>query len=354
MVSRSEFGTLPDGTTIEAFTWSNRSGIELRAITLGCTIVSLAVPDRDGVPGDIVLGHDRLEAYLRHTAYFGAVVGRYANRIAQGRFPLDNRIVELTRNEGPHHLHGGVYGFDKQLWAAIGVSCAEGTGVVFSRVSPDGEEGYPGTLNARVRYLLNDANELRVDYEADTDRPTIVNLTQHSYFNLSAGAVDDVLGHRLTLSADVYTPVDHELIPTGALEQVSGTPFDFRSPTPVGARIDSPDAQLDYGLGYDHNWVIRRDGPGLVRAARLADPSSGRTLDVFTTEPGVQFYSGNRLDGRTIGKRGDVYNPRAGLCLETQHFPDAPNHPQFPSAVVRPGIRYRSQTVFRFTNDPSL
>ena len=345
-VTRAPFGKLPDGTAVESFTLRNARGMEVRAITYGAIIVSLRVPDRAGKFDDVVLGHDDLAGYLAKPSYFGAVVGRYGNRIAKGRFTLDGKTYTLATNNGPNHLHGGVKGFDKVVWKGEPAS-AGGASVTFSYTSRDGEEGYPGTLSARVTYTLTDKDELRFQYAATTDKATPVNLTQHSYFNL-AGAGHDILGHELTIDADRFTPVDATLIPTGKLAPVSGTPFDFRKPTAIGARIGQDDEQLRFGGGYDHNYVLNRTGDGLVHAVRLVDPSSGRTLDIQTTEPGVQFYSGNFLDGTVKGKGGVVYAHRSGLCLETQHFPDSPNQPAFPSTIVRPGKEYRSETVLTF------
>ena len=347
VVSRSPFGQLPDGTSVESFMLRNAHGIEVRAITYGAVIVSLRVPDRAGRFDDIVLGHDDLGGYLRQPSYFGAVVGRYGNRIAKGRFTLDGKTYTLATNNGPNHLHGGVKGFDKVVWKGEPASTPDGASVTFRYTSPDGEEGYPGTLSARVTYTLTDRDELSFEYAATTDKPTVVNLTQHSYFNLTGGKTD-ILGHELTLEADRFTPVDATLIPLGPLAPVAGTPFDFRKPTAIGARIGQDDEQLRRGGGYDHNFVVNRTGEGLVHAARVVDPGSGRTLDVQTTEPGVQFYSGNFLDGSVTGKGGVVYKKRWALCLETQHFPDSPNQPTFPSTVLRPGQEYRSKTVLTF------
>jgi aldose 1-epimerase len=346
-VTRAPFGKLPDGTAIESFTLRNAHGIEVRAITYGAVIVSLRVPDRAGKFDDVVLGHDDLAGYLRQPSYFGAVVGRYGNRIAKGRFTLDGKTYTLATNNGPNHLHGGLKGFDKVVWKSESASTPDGASVTFRYTSPDGEEGYPGTLSARVTYTLTDRDELTFEYAATTDKPTVVNLTQHSYFNLTGGKTD-ILGHQLTLDADRFTPVDATLIPTGKLAPVSGTPFDFRKPTAIGARIGQDDEQLRFGGGYDHNFVVNRTGEGLVHAARVVDPVSGRTLDIQTTEPGVQFYSGNFLDGTVTGKGGVVYKKRWALCLETQHFPDSPNQPTFPSTVLRPGQEYRSKTVLTF------
>ena len=344
---RSEaFGKTADGQPVELYTLTNMNGIEVRAITYGGIITSLKVPDRSGRVDDVVLGFDTLEGYIRDHPYFGAIVGRYANRIAKGRFTLEGRTYTLATNNGPNHLHGGKKGFDKAVWNAAPVPGQ--SAVAFTRLSPDGEEGYPGNLTVRVTYTLTDKHELAVDYHATTDKATPVNLSHHSYFNLAGDGAGDILRHELTINADRYTPVDAALIPTGAIAPVQGTPFDFRKPTVIGARIDQPNEQLKHGKGYDHNWVLTGRGARLQPAARLSDPASGRTLDIATTEPGMQFYSGNFLDGTLTGKAGHVYTQRAGLCLETQHFPDSPNQPKFPSTILKPGEEYRSKTVFTF------
>jgi aldose 1-epimerase len=342
-VARSSFGTLA-GQSVDIFTLRNAHGVEVKATSYGAIITSIVTPDRSGRAGDIVLGFDSLDAYLKDPPYFGAVVGRYGNRIARGRFTLDGHTYSLATNNGPNHLHGGLKGFDKVVWKAEPISGR--TGVAFSRRSADGEEGYPGNLDVRITYELTDRNELAVTYHATTDKATPINLTQHSYFNLAGEG--DVLGHELMIAADRYTPVDSTLIPTGELAPVAGTPFDFRTPTAIGARIEQPNEQLKNGGGYDHNWVLNRKGAGLQLAARVVEPKTGRTLEISTTEPGVQFYSGNFLDGKITGKGGRVYQRRNGLCLETQHFPDSPNQPAFPSTILRPGAAYDSQTVFTF------
>jgi aldose 1-epimerase len=348
-VVSSAFGRTADGAQIDLFTLTNVNGVEVRAMSYGATIVSLRVPDRSGQLGDVVLGFDTFDEYVaKKPPYFGAIVGRYGNRIAKGRFTLDGKAYQLATNNGPNHLHGGVKGFDKLVWNSEPFERDGNVGVAYTVTSPDGDEGYPGTLNARVTYMLSATNELTVDYEATTDKATPINLTQHSYFNLAGEGSGDILGHVLTLDADRYTPVDAGLIPTGEMATVDGTPFDFRKPTAIGARIDADHQQLQYGKGYDHNWVLNGDS-GLRHAARLVDPKSGRTLDVSTTEPGLQFYAGNFLDGTIAGKSGHVYQRRGGLCLETQHFPDSPNHANFPSAILRPGQRYQSRTVFTFS-----
>lgn len=352
-ITRGVFGVMPNGNAVHGFTLTNRHGLGVKAIEYGAIIQSLRTPGRTGRFADIVLGFDDLAGYLGEHPYFGAVVGRYANRIARGRFTLDGRTYRLAVNDPPNALHGGVRGFDKALWRGE-IGGAEATPhVTFRYTSPDGEEGYPGTVHATVTYALTDDDRLVVDFEATADAATPLNLTQHSYFNLGGEGSGDILTHVLTLDADRFTPIDPTLIPTGELAPVAGTPFDFRTPTPIGSRIDEPDPQLRNGKGYDHNFVLNRapHERGPSRAAYVVDPSSGRTLEVMTTEPGLQFYSGNLLDGRVVGKRRHAYPHRLGFCLEPQHFPDSPNKPQFPSTILRPGQAYRSRTEFAFGVD---
>jgi aldose 1-epimerase len=345
-VKREAFGSVA-GHPIEQLTLTNKNGVEVRAITYGGIITSIKTPDRSGTMGDIVLGFDSIDGYVGGHPYFGAIIGRYGNRIAKGRFTIDNQEYKLATNNGPNHLHGGVKGFDKQIWSAEVLPPMAGQSrVAFTYTSADGEEGYPGKLIVEVTYTLNDNNELIVNYLARTDKATHVNLTQHSYFNLAGDG--DILGHELTIDADRYTPVDATLIPTGEIAPVEGTPFDFRKSTAIGARIDAPHPQIKVGPGYDHNWVLTRTGEGLQHAARVVEPKSGRTLDVSTTEPGMQFYAGNFLDGKLIGKGGHAYGRRSGFCLETQHFPDTPNHPNFPTTLLKPGQEYKTRTVFTF------
>jgi aldose 1-epimerase len=344
-VARAIFGTTRDGQTVEVFTLKNAAGIEVSAITYGGIITSIKTPDRNGAIADIVLGFDALDGYLGDHPYFGAIIGRYANRIANARFTLDAIDFRLASNNGRHHLHGGVNGFDKQMWTAEVIG---DNAVRFSRVSPDGEEGYPGALQVAVVYGLTNYNELIVEYTAHTDLPTHLNLTQHSYFNLAGAGRGDVLGHELMIDADAYTPVDAALIPTGQIAAVEGTPFDFRKPAPIGARITAGHPQLTHVRGYDHNFVLNRDGNTLQLAARVVEPNSGRVLEVATTEPGVQLYTGNGLDGTIIGKGGLAYARHGGFCLETQHYPDSPNRPDFPATVLRPGTTYSTRTVFKF------
>jgi aldose 1-epimerase len=348
---RVPFGHAPDGTAVDLFTFANARGIELGVMTYGGIIVSLRLPDREGRFDDVVLGHDDVDGYVRSASYFGAIIGRCGNRIDGGRFTLDGVSHQLVANDGRNHLHGGARGFDKVVWSAEPFGRDGVCGVTLDYTSADGEQGYPGALTARVTYTLTDHNELIIDYRATADRATPVNLTQHTYWNLAGGSAPDVLDHELTINASHFTPVTGELIPTGAVTAVAGTPFDFRVPIPIGARIDDDDDQLRYAGGYDHNFVLDRAGDGLEPAARLGDPITGRVLDIRTTEPGLQFYSGNFLDGTIRGKSGRFYGHRGGLCLETQHFPDSPNKPQFPSVVLRSGEEYRSRTVFRFSVD---
>lgn len=348
-VTKSSFGKLDDGTPVDLYSLRNNAGMEARIATYGGIIVSLSTPDRNGAFDDIVLGFDSLASYVHDSPYFGAIVGRYANRIAKGRFVLDGKTYQLPINNAPNSLHGGDRGFDKAVWEAAPFDRADEVGVALSHVSPDGDQGYPGTVHVQVTYALNDKNELSVEYRATTDKATPINLSQHSYFNLT-GAKRDALDHVLTLNADRYTPVDSTLIPTGELAGVAGTPFDFRAPTAVGARINANDEQLRRGHGYDHNFVLVPASSGLTHAAHVLEPSSGRTLDVYTDQPGVQFYTGNFLDGTLHGKQGRVYGFRYALCLETQHFPDSPNEPSFPSTILRPGQEFRSRTVFAFGN----
>jgi len=344
-IKKEIFGYLPDGQAIEAYLLTNSHGLKAKIMTYGATLISLEVPDRHGQLADIVLGHNHLEGYLRRETnpYFGATIGRYANRIARGKFILDGNEYHLATNDGPNHLHGGLKGFDRVVWKAEPFQEERAVGVRFSYLSPDGEEGYPGNLNCTVIYRLTEDNELRLDYEATTDRATPVNLTHHSYFNLAGEGQGTVLDHELMINADYYTPVDAQLIPTGEISPVKGTPFDFTLPKAIGSEIDRVPG------GYDHNFVLKEASTSLKLAARLYEPVSGRLLEIYTTEPGLQFYSGNFLDGSIKGKSGRPYPKHAGLCLETQHFPDSPNRPNFPSTILRPGEKYVSTTIHRFS-----
>lgn len=346
-ITRAPFAIGPGARRASVFTFTNDRGMQVRASSYGGVILSLLVPDRRGRLDDVVLGHASPDAYRTNAPYFGALIGRYANRIAAGRFTLDGRTYTLAVNDGPNHLHGGRRGFDKATWRARPFRTRQGIGVALARTSADGEEGYPGALRVRVTYTLTPANELIFDYVAVADRPTPVNLTQHGYFNLAGHGAGDILEHVVTVNADRFTPIDATMIPLGELRAVAGTPFELRQ-TPIGARINERDEQLVHGLGFDHNFVLNRADPTVVTlAARVFEPVSGRVLEVHTTEPGMQLYTGNRLNGEA-GKEGVRYGPRAGLALETQHFPDSPNQPHFPSTILRPGDEYRSRTILRF------
>ncbi len=351
-VTRAPFGATKEGRAVEIFTLTNAHGIEARITNYGGIIVSLKTPDRNGQFADIVLGYDSLSGYLRDTPYFGALIGRVGNRIARGTFTLDGVTYHLAINNGVNSLHGGLRGFDKVVWAPEPFQNATGVGLVLTYTSPDMEEGYPGALSTKVTYTLTDQDQLIVDYQATTTKATPVNLTQHSYWNLSGNANRDILGHVLMINADGMTPVDSTLIPTGEIANVSGTPFDFRTPTAIGARIDQKqNQQIRFAGGYDHNFVLNRGGAAadaMVRAASVTEPTTGRTLDVTTMEPGLQFYSGNFLDGTNVGKGGHVYHYRYALVLETQHYPDSPNHPEFPNTILHPGQQYHTRTMFTF------
>ncbi|WP_239495240.1 aldose epimerase family protein [Salinicola halophilus] len=361
-IEQSGFGTLPDGRSVECYTITNANGIEMRVINYGGIILSLETPDRYGRMDDIVLGFDSLGDYLSPTyrqanPYFGALIGRYGNRIADGRFAVDGQTYQLPTNDGPNTLHGGNEGFNQKLWNAQPFSSSDGRGVVMTYTSPDGEQGFPGELATRVTYTLTDDDALVIDYRARTSKTTPVNLTQHSYFNLAGEGNPSILDHQLTINASAYTPVDETLIPTGEIAPVAGTPFDFQTPTTIGSRLGQRDTQLAYGKGYDHNFVLIKNAAApqtLTRAARVVEPNSGRVLEVETTEPGLQFYSGNFLDGTLVGKSGQPYVLRSGLALETQHFPNSPNQSNFPSTRVEPDETYHSQTVYRFSTEDNL
>ncbi len=347
-MKRESFGVV-QGRPVDLYTLTNANGLEVRAINYGGIIVSLRVPDKHGRVDDVVLGFDKLQGYLDKEPYFGAIIGRYANRIARARFSLDGITYSLAANDGPNSLHGGNRGFDKVVWRAEPFENPKGVGLVFTYTSRDGEEGYPGNLNVKATYTLTDQDELILHYEATTDKVTTVNLTQHTYFNLAGEGQGNILGHELTLNADRFTPVDKTLIPTGELRAVKNTPMDFTKPTTIGARINENDEQLELAHGYDHNFVIHRTGTSPELAARVRESQTGRIMEVYTTEPGVQFYSGNFLDGTITGKQGHVYRQRFGFCLETQHFPDSPNRSNFPSTILKPGRVYRSQTIYKFS-----
>ena len=330
------------------YTLTNSHGVEVRAMNYGGIIVSLRVPDRKGQLADIVLGHDKAEGYMPNPPFLGAIVGRYANRIANGTFTLDGKTYTLPKNDGPNTLHGGITRtFDKVLWD--GEPLKGKNGVAFTYLSKDGEEGFPGNLKVTVTYTLTDSNELIVDYEATADKATPINVSQHSYFNLKGEGNGDILDHEIMINADKFTPVDKNLIPTGELRAVKSTPFDFTTSTKIGTRIEDSYEQMVLGHGYDHNFVLNRKGAGLSLAARVYEPTTGRVLEVSTTQPAVQFYTGNFLDGSVTGKEGHVYKRRYGLCLETQHYPDSPNHPDFPSTILKPGEKFHQTTVFKFS-----
>jgi aldose 1-epimerase len=346
-VQQQPFGT-QEGRPVTLYTLTNAHGVEVRTMNYGGIILSIRVPDRKGEFADVVLGHDTLEGYIPNPPYFGAIVGRYANRIANGTFTLDSKTYTLPKNNGPNTLHGGTTRtFDRVVWDAEPLKGK--TGVTFSYLSKDGDDGFPGNLTATVSYTLTDSNELVIDYEATTDKATPINLSQHSYFNLKGEGNGDILDHEIMINADRFTPVDKNLIPTGEIRPVKGTPLDFTKPTKIGARIDDNYEQLVLAHGYDHNFVIERKGSGPVLAARVYEPTTGRALEVSTTQPGVQFYTGNFLDGTITGKQGHVYKKHYGFCLETQHFPDSPNHPSFPNTILRPGETFHEKTVFKFS-----
>jgi len=353
-VQKASFGTTKEGAAVEIYTLTNRNGVTAKVMTYGATLTELLVPDKTGTPGNIVLGFDTVEPYLAGVPYFGCTVGRVGNRIAKGTFTLGGKTYKLATNNGPNHLHGGLKGFDKVVWKAEVVPAKDGQAVKFTYRSPDGEEGYPGNLDVAVVYTLTDANELRLDYTATTDKATPVNLTNHSYFNLAGDGVGTILDHVMMIAADEMTPVDDTLIPTGKLAPVKGTVFDFTTPTAIGARIAK--VPIAPPIGYDHNYVLRKaegggreaGGGGLTLAARVTEPNSGRVMEVRTTEPGIQFYSGNFLDGTIKNRKGAPYEKHAAFCLETQHYPDSVNHPNFPSTILEPGQTYRTTTVYVF------
>lgn len=342
-ITKQPFGHTADGTAVDLYTLADAK-VELRITNYGGIIVSLRAPDRNGKSDDIVLGYDSLDKYIAKTAYFGAIIGRYANRIAHGSFQLDGKTYSIPKNDGDNTLHGGIIGFDKVVWTAREIK----NGIELTYVSKDGDQGFPGTLTTTVRYTL-DGNALRIEYSATTDEDTVLNLTNHSYFNLLGQAKGEVLGHVVKINASKITPVDAALIPTGELKSVEGTPFDFRTPHSIGERIDANDEQLHFGLGYDENFVLDHPEGQLAEAAEVYEPTTGRILKVLTTEPAIQFYTGNHLDGSITGKDGRVYKPRFAFCLETDHYPDSPNHPSFPSTELKPGQKFHSVTVYEFS-----
>ena len=347
-VSKESFGTA-DGQNVDLYTLKNRNGMEARITNYGGIVVSLKVPDRNRKFDDVVLGFNDLDSYLKGHPYFGAVIGRYGNRIAKGRFTLNGVEYKLAVNNGENHLHGGIKAFDKVVWTAQEQKSAAGPAVRMTYLSKDGEEGYPGNLTVKVVYSLTENSELKVVYSAVTDKSTVVSLTQHAYFNLAGAGAGDILNHQLTLYADRFTPTDDGSIPTGELRSVKGTPLDFTTATAIGARINQPDEQLKFGNGYDHNWVLNKSDNSLGLAATVYEPTSGRVMEVYTTERGLQFYAGNYLDGAIKGKAGKDYPRRSGFCLEAQNFPDSPNKPNFPSPVLKPGETYSQTTIYKFS-----
>ena len=342
------FGKLPDGTPIELYTLENASGMQAGIMTYGGVVVSLTAPDRGGKYADVVLGMDDLPGYLKGVPYFGAIIGRYGNRIGGAKFHLGGKAYTLPANDNGNTLHGGTQGFDKHVWTAKPVNGAD-PGLELTYTSKDGEEGFPGKLLAKVVYTLTARNELKIDYTATTDKDTVINLTNHSYFNLAGQGEGDNLQHQVMINADRFTPVDKGLIPTGELRPVKGTPFDFTTATAIGARIGQADEQLQFGKGYDHNWVLNKGAGGLTKAAEVFEPKTGRVMEVWTTEPAMQFYTGNFLDGTIHGKGGKVYPFRGAFCMETQHYPDSPNKPAFPTTTLKPGATYHTTTVYRFS-----
>ena len=348
-IRKGAFGKTADGKAVEIYTLKNSNGAEARIITYGGAVVSLSMPDKKGKFADVVLGYDSIAGYEKNQSYIGALIGRYANRIAKGRFLLDGKEYALAKNNGENHLHGGLKGFDKVIWTARPAINENGANLELTYLSRDGEEGYPGNLSVKVVYTLTENNELKVVYTATTDKNTIVNLTQHSYFNLAGAGSGDILNHQLRIFSDKFTPTDAGSIPSGEFKDVSGTPFDFRKPTVIGARINDADEQLKFGNGYDHNWVLSKNDASATLAASVYEPASGRFMEVYTTEPGLQFYAGNYLDGAVKGKNGKNYPRRSGFCLEAQNFPDSPNKPNFPSPVLKKGETYSQTTIYKFS-----
>jgi len=348
--TKKSFGKTPEGQPVDLYVLTAKGGAEASITNYGGAVVSLKVPDRNGKLADVVLGYDNADGYVNDKSFFGALVGRYGNRIGHAQFALDGKTYTLAKNNGENSLHGGIKGFNKAVWTAKIIPAKDGQSLQLSYLSKDGEEGFPGNLKVSVVYTLTDSNALRITYSATSDKKTVVNLTNHSYFNLAGQGSGDILGHLLIIQADKFTPVDAGLIPTGEFRDVAGTPFDFRKELAIGARIDQDEEQLKLGGGYDHNFVLQRSNdPEESLAARVLEPVSGRVLEVWTTEPGVQFYTGNFLDGKTIGKGGVTYPRRSAFCLETQHFPDSPNQPKFPSVVLNPGERYHTITTYKFS-----
>lgn len=348
-IQKQLYGATKSGTPVDIYTLTNDNGVEAKITNYGGIIVSLRTPDRDGELGEVTLGLDTLEDYLGLHPFFGALVGRYANRIAEGKFTLEGKEYQLAQNADGHHLHGGNQGFDKVVWEAKSTSVDDAVSLTLTYLSVDGEESYPGNLSVTVTYTLTNDDELRIDYAAETDQTTILNLTNHTYFNLAQS--ETILDHVMMINADEFTVVDSSVIPTGEIRSVEGTPLDFRQPTRIGERIDEDDEQLKFAGGYDHNWIVNGEPGELRLAARVSEPATGRVLEVHTTQPGVQFYSGNMMPEEMPGRDGETYKWRSGLCLETQHFPDSPNHPNFPSTVLKPGEKFHEATVFKFDTE---
>lgn len=348
-ITKASFGKTADGESVDIYTLKNRNGMEAKITNYGGIVVSLTAPDRNKKYADVVLGFNDLDSYLKGHPYFGAIIGRYGNRIAKGRFTLNGVEYKLAVNNGENHLHGGIKGFDKVVWTAKPMKTKAGAVLSLTYLSKDGEEGYPGNLTVKVDYTLTNRDELRIDYFAQTDKDTVTNLTHHSYFNLAGEGNGDILSHQLMINANQFTPTDAGSIPTGELRNVQGTPFSFLTSTTIGARIDQDDQQLKFGGGYDHNWVVNGKAGSLRQAATAYESTSGRVMEVWTTEPGVQFYTGNFLDGTLTGKSGKPYPKRSGFCLETQHYPDSPNKPAFPTTTLKAGKPYRSTTIYRFS-----
>jgi aldose 1-epimerase len=351
-IGAASFGNTTDGTAVQIYTLCNRNGMEARIMTYGGIVESLKVPDRNGRLGDVVLGYDNLAGYLTNSPFFGALIGRYGNRIAKGQFTLDGQTYTLPTNNPPNSLHGGDKGFFARVWKAAALVTSNGPVLQLSYLSEDGEEGYPGNMSVTATYTITEDNALRLDFEATSDKDTVCNLTHHSYFNLAGQGNGDILGDMLYINANSFTPVDATLIPTGELRPVDGTPFDFRQPTAIGARINADDQQIKFGPGYDHNWVINKPAGQLGLMARVSEPISGRVMEVFSTEPGLQFYSGNFLNGSIMGKDGMVYRYRSAFCMEPQHYPDSPNHPEFPSTELKPGETYHNTIIYKFSTQP--
>lgn len=349
-ITKTAFGKTEDGQAVDLYTLINANGLIVKIMTYGGTVVELKIPDRDGRLDDIILGFDNFPDFEEKSPHFGCIIGRYGNRIGNAKFTLDRKEYTLVANNNGQHLHGGIDAFDRVIWEAEPFESKEGPGLKLHYLSSDMEEGYPGNLDVTVTYTLTNDDELKIDYHATTDKPTVCNLTNHCYFNLAGQGNGDILGHELTLNASHFTPVDKYLIPTGEIRPVKATPFDFTTPTAIGARIDTDnDKQIKFGGGYDHNWVLKKKGNEMSLAARVYEPTTGRVMEIVTNEPGIQFYSGNFLKGTLIGKEGKVYERRCAFCLETQHYPDSPNKPNFPSTVLRPGQTYQTTTIHKFT-----